>query len=311
MTFAFVFPGQGAQKVGMGKELLECSPAAQRTFEEADEALGEPLSKLIAEGPAETLTMTANTQPAILTMSVAAHRAFSERFSESPAFVAGHSLGEYSALVAAGAMSFSDAVRITRARGTFMQQAVPVGVGAMAAIIGLEPDDIEKACIEAAQGEVVSPANFNSPGQIVISGHATAVKRAGDLLTASGAKVIPLQVSAPFHSALMAKAAQSLFARLEDVRFASPAMPVVTNVEAAPNSDASRIRELLTAQVTEPVRWTDSVNWMVAQGVTRFVELGPGNVLAGLIKKTSANAKVASVNAPTGLDKALELLKEQ
>jgi [acyl-carrier-protein] S-malonyltransferase len=310
MKFAFVFPGQGAQKVGMGKELLESSAAARRTFEEADDALGEPLSRLIAEGPAETLTLTANTQPAIVAMSVAALRAFSERFDGLPDFVAGHSLGEYSALVAAGAISLADAIRVTRARGTFMQQAVTPGVGAMAAIIGLEPVDIERACAEAAQGEVVSPANFNSPGQIAISGHAGAVQRAGELLSKAGARVIPLQVSAPFHCALMVPAAQSLSLKLEEITFTAPAMPVVTNVEASPNNDPGRIRELLTRQVTAPVRWNDSVKWMVSQGVTRFIELGPGNVLAGLIKKTDSSARAVSVNAPGGIDKALDLLKE-
>lgn len=311
MKFALVFPGQGAQKVGMGKELIESSTIARRTFEEADEALGEPLSKLIAEGPAEALTLTANTQPAIVTMSIAALRVFQERCTELPVFVAGHSLGEYSALVACGAMSFEDAVRTTRARGTFMQQATAAGVGAMAAVIGLEPADIERACAAAAQSEVVSAANFNAPGQIVISGHAAAVKRASEILSQNGARVIPLQVSAPFHCALMAPAAENLRRWLADIRFNVPTMPVVTNVEASPNVDPTRIADLLTQQVTAPVRWSDSVRFMTGQDVTPFIELGPGNVLAGLIKKTDARAAVVSVSTPAAVDKALELLQKQ
>lgn len=305
---AFVFPGQGAQKVGMGRELFEASAAARSAFEEADAALGESLSSLIFEGPQEDLTLTANTQPAILTVSIAALRALKERSDLTPAFVAGHSLGEFSALVAAGALDFGDAVKTTRARGSFMQQAVPAGQGAMAAVMKKTPEEIAKACEEAAQGEVVSPANFNSPGQIVISGHKGAVERASAALKESGGRVIPLRVSAPFHCALMEPAAVGLDEFLGDIRFDSPRVAVVTNVEAAPNGDGDRVRELLVRQVTSPVRWTESVERMIQGGVTTFVELGPGNVLAGLIGKIDSSAKVVSIGTPETLDKALEEL---
>jgi len=306
--YALVFPGQGAQKVGMGRDLCETFDAARATFREADAALGEPLSRLVFEGPQETLTLTANTQPSILTVSVAALRALAGSTALAPSFVAGHSLGEYSALVASGAMSFADAVRTTRARGTFMQQAVPSGQGAMAAVMKKSEAEVAGACERAAQGEVVSPANFNSPDQIVISGHAGAVARASELLKEGGGRVIPLKVSAPFHCALMRTAAEKLDCFLGDVRFGAPAVPVVTNVEAAPNADAARIRGLLVTQVTSPVRWTDSVRYMIAQGVTTFIELGPGNVLAGLIGKIDGGAKVVSVGDPKGIEAAAEAL---
>jgi len=305
---AFVFPGQGAQKVGMGRELFEASAAARAAFEEADEALGESLSRLIFEGPQEDLTLTANTQPAILTVSIAALRALLERGGMAPAYVAGHSLGEFSALVAAEALGFADAVKTTRARGTFMQEAVPAGEGAMAAVMRKTPDEIAEACRRAAEGQVVSPANFNSPGQVVVSGHQAAVERASALLTESGGKVIPLKVSAPFHCALMAPAADRLDGFLSDVRLSTPRVPVVTNVEATPNTDGARVRELLVRQVTSPVRWTESVARMIGDGVTTFVELGPGNVLAGLIRKIDSTVKVVSVNTPASVDGALEEL---
>ncbi|MBW2276709.1 MAG: ACP S-malonyltransferase [Deltaproteobacteria bacterium] len=306
---AFVFPGQGAQKVGMGRELFEASAAARTTFEEADAALGESLSSLIFEGPQEDLTLTANTQPAILTVSIAALRALKEQSGDlSPSFVAGHSLGEFSALVAAGAIDFADAVKTTRARGTFMQQAVPAGEGAMAAVMKKTPEEIADACRQAAEGDVVSPANFNSPAQVVISGKKAAVERASALLAQSGGRVIPLKVSAPFHCALMEPAASGLDGYLADVQLSSPSVPVVTNVEATPNTDGARVRELLVRQVTSPVRWTESVQQMIKDGVTTFVELGPGNVLAGLIRKIDSSAKVISVSTPSAVDSALEEL---
>jgi [acyl-carrier-protein] S-malonyltransferase len=308
MGTAFVFPGQGAQKVGMGSELLRESAAARAVFEEADAALGEPLCRLILDGPAEDLQLTANTQPAILTVSIAALRAFEERSGFRPDCVAGHSLGEFSALVAAGALNFDDAVRTTRARGTFMQEAVPAGEGAMAAVMGKEPGEVAAACAEAANGEVVAPANFNSPDQIVISGAAAAVERASRLLAGSGARVIPLKVSAPFHCGLMQPAAARLDGFLAGVAFAEPRVPVVANVTAEPNSDAARIRELLVRQVTSPVRWTETVRFLLGRGVRRFVEFGPGNVLAGLIRKVDRDVDVVSVGTPDGVLKALAVV---
>jgi [acyl-carrier-protein] S-malonyltransferase len=308
MTAAFVFPGQGAQRVGMGRELLEASAAARAVFERADEALGEPLSRLILEGPADDLTLTANTQPAILTVSIAALEALREQVQITPQFVAGHSLGEFSALVAAGALELGDAVRTTRARGTFMQEAVPPGEGAMAAVIGKDPAEVADACDDAGEGEVVSPANFNSPGQIVISGHAAAVARASKLLADAGGRVIPLKVSAPFHCSLMAPAAARLDDFLGGIEVSDPAIPVVTNVEALPNSSGARVRELLVKQVTSPVRWTDTIQQLVDAKVDTFIELGPGNVLAGLIKKFDRSLNVVSINSPAGIEKALNVL---
>jgi [acyl-carrier-protein] S-malonyltransferase len=309
MKTAFVFPGQGAQKVGMGGELRQASAAARAVFEEADAALGESLTALILDGPAETLTLTANTQPAILAVSVAALRAFEERSGFQPDFVAGHSLGEFSALVCSGALGLADAVRTTRARGTFMQEAVPAGQGAMAAVMGRQPDEIAAACERAAEGEVVAPANFNSPDQTVISGAAAAVERASRILAGAGAKVIPLKVSAPFHCELMRPAAERLDDFLAGVAFTAPRMPVVANVTAAPNMDAARIRELLVRQVTSPVRWTDTVRFLQEQGVRRFVEFGPGNVLAGLIRKIDREVEVVSAGAPEGISKALSVVE--
>ena len=306
--YALVFPGQGAQRVGMGRELCDAFEAARTTFSEADAALDAPLSRIVFEGPQETLTLTANAQPSIVTVSVAALRALAARVALEPAFVAGHSLGEYSALVASGAMSFADAVRTTRARGTFMQEAVPAGLGAMAAVMRRSDAEVASACEQAAQGEVVSPANFNSPDQIVISGHAGAVARASALLKESGGRIVPLKVSAPFHCALMLQAAAKLETFLEAVRFGAMIVPVVSNVEAAPNADASRISSLLVAQVTSPVRWTDSVRTMISRGVRTFVELGPGNVLGGLIAKIDAETEVLSAGDPAGIEAAAAVL---
>lgn len=294
----------------MGKDLVEASPAAKAVFEEADDALGEKLSDLILNGPQEDLTLTANTQPAILTVSVAALRAFQEKCDLTPAYVAGHSLGEFSALVAAGGFQLADAVRITRARGTFMQEAVPAGQGGMAAIVGdITIEKLTEVCREAAGDQVVAPANLNAPGQVVISGHKDAVERASDLLEALELRVIPLPVSAPFHSSLMTPAAEKLGEALKAVNIGSLAMPVVTNVEATPNSDADRVVELLVKQVTAPVQWVASMRALLDAKVNTFIEFGPGNVLAGLMKRIDRKTKVVSVNSTGGLDKALASLE--
>lgn len=305
-TVAFIFPGQGSQYVGMGKALAAAYPEARAVFEAADDALGEKLSHLCFEGPEEALTLTANTQPAILTVSVAAHAAFSKRFATAPAFVAGHSLGEYSALVAAGALGLADAVRAVRARGTFMQEAVPAGAGAMAAVLGLPPEKVRECCALAAQGEVVSPANYNEPAQTVIAGSAKAVERAGELLKAAGAKrVVPLPVSAPFHCALMAPVVPRLQQVLSAVTFKAPAVPVVTNVEASPNADPARIMPLLLSQVVGSVRWVECVQALERAGVTRLVELGPGKVLCGLGRRIAKGLEWVGVEDPQSLEKAL------
>jgi len=299
---AFVFPGQGAQYAGMGKDMADNFPAARQVFEEANDALGFDLATLCYNGPEDELKLTTNTQPAILTVSTAALRVLEQESGLCPAYVAGHSLGEYSALVAAGALSFADAVRTVRQRGAFMQEAVPVGVGAMAAILGLDTLELEAVCQEAAQGQVVSPANFNSPGQVVIAGHATAVERAIELAKARGAKrAMPLPVSAPFHCSLMLPAGERLREVLAGIAVGPLRTPVVSNVEAAPNSDAGRVKELLVAQVSAPVRWDESVQKMAELGVERFIEIGPGKVLAGLIKRIAKGAAAQSVEDVAGL----------
>ena len=305
MSTAFLFPGQGSQAVGMGKALFDAFPEARAVFQSADDALAEPLSRLCFEGPESELVLTRNAQPAILTTSIAAHAVWSARGGPA-AFVAGHSLGEYSALVAAGALSLPDAVRVVRARGTFMQEAVPAGTGAMAAVLGLDAEVVTRVCAEVAGNEVVSPANFNSPEQTVIAGHATAVERAGAKLREAGAKrVVPLAVSAPFHTALMEPAKARLAEVLARCTVSAPRMPVVTNVEAAPNAEAERVVPLLLAQVSAPVRWVESVRALAAAGVTRVVELGPGRVLGGLVKRISRDIEVLNVEDPASLDKAL------
>lgn len=298
---AFVFPGQGAQSVGMGRGLAEAFPVCRATFDEADAALGFALSRIIFDGPADRLTLTEITQPAILTVSVAACRLLEER-GLRPDVVAGHSLGEYSAHVAAGTFSFADAVRTVHHRGRYMQEAVPVGVGAMAAILGLDEDAVRVACDEAAEGEVVSPANLNAPGQVVIAGHTAAVQRAGDRAKARGAKrVIPLQVSAPFHCALMRPAEERLAPELRALTARDPRVPVVANVDAEAKRDADAAIAALIRQVSAPVRWEASVRALAGAGVRAFVEVGPGTVLSGLVKKVAGEAAIVNLDQPAGL----------
>jgi [acyl-carrier-protein] S-malonyltransferase len=300
---AFIFPGQGAQFTGMGKELADSFPLAREIFAEADASLGFDLTRLCFEGPDEELKLTANTQPAILAASIAILRVVQAETGLRPSFAAGHSLGEYSALVCAGALSFADAVRIVRQRGTFMQEAVPVGTGAMAAMLGIERDELAEICTEAAQGEVVSPANFNSPGQIVIAGHAGAVARAIEIAKGRGyRKAMPLPVSAPFHCSLMQPAAERLRQVLDGINVSTPQIPVVSNVEALPNGDGARVRELLVNQVCSPVRWDESVQKMTELGVTRMIEIGPGKVLSGLVKRIVKDVEVANVETLASLD---------
>jgi [acyl-carrier-protein] S-malonyltransferase len=299
---AFLFPGQGSQKVGMGRALHDARPEAKAVFDEADAALGFSLSKLCFEGPEADLTLTANAQPAILATSVAALRVLTAETGLRPSVVAGHSLGEYSALVAAGALGLADAVRLVRLRGKFMQEAVPAGVGAMAAIViggGLDAAGVAAACAEAAQGETVSPANLNGGGQIVIAGHKAAVERACAAAKARGAKLAKmLAVSAPFHCALMQPAADRLAAELARVQFSAPRVPIVTNVEAAPNQDPALIADLLTRQVTGSVRWEESVQRIAAMGVTAALEVGAGAVLAGLVKRIAPGVQVQGAGDP-------------
>jgi len=307
---AFVFPGQGAQKVGMGKSLAENFPVCRDAFAEADAALGESLSTLCFEGPDEKLLLTENTQPAILAMSVAVLRLVESRGVRA-SFAAGHSLGEYAAHVAAGTLSFADALRTVRRRGRYMQEAVPLGEGAMAAILGLDAEKVSTACAEtmtALAGRVVSPANLNAPGQVVIAGHADAVAKASERAKALGAKrAIPLAVSAPFHCALMRPAEDRLAPELRALPTSDPKIPVIANVDAEPKRDAAAAIEALIRQVSSPVRWEQVVKRLVAEGATTFVELGPGSVLAGLIKKIDRGVKVMSVEDAQGLSALTEL----
>ncbi len=307
-TIAFLFPGQGSQSVGMGKELAAGFPAARETFQEADAALGYAHSALCFEGPEDRLKMTEVTQPAILTVSVAALRVLRQQGVE-PGFVAGHSLGEYSAHVAAGTLEFADAVRIVRNRGRYMQEAVPAGQGAMAAVLGLSLEEIEAACREAAQGEVVAPANINSPGQVVISGHAAAVERAAELVKQRGAKrAVMLPVSAPFHCALMQPAQDRLAADLKAAAFHPMRLPLVTNVDAEVIDSAEKAREALIRQVTGAVQWEKSMRALMAAGVETFVEVGPGKVLCGLMRQIDRAKSCFNVEDPASLEKTLAAL---
>ncbi len=306
---AFVFPGQGSQSVGMGKDLYDNFPVAKQVFEEADDALRFKLSEMCFAGTAEDLALTANTQPAILTVSIAALRAMkSENFPE-PDYVAGHSLGEYSALAAAGAMSFADAVKTVRRRGEYMQEAVSVGAGAMAAILGLDLVTVENACAEAAGGQVCSPANINSPTQIVIAGDAEAIDRAIEILKNKGAKrAIKLNVSAPFHCALMLPAQEKLAADLQRIRFADLKFPIIENVSAKANINGERVRISLTEQVSNPVRWNESVEKLVADGVETFIEIGAGKILSGLVKQINRDVRCLNVENSDSLRNTLETL---
>ena len=292
---AFVFPGQASQYPGMGKELAERYPSAKAVFDEADAALGLSISKMCFEGTEEELKLTANTQPAILTCSVAVSRVLAEK-GITPDFVAGHSLGEYSALVTAGALKFGDAVRLVRKRGTYMQEAVPAGVGAMAAILGISPAVVADACKRAAEGEICSAANLNSPDQTVISGNAGAVKRAVELASQAGAKrAVILAVSAPFHSALMMPAQERLEKDLRSTEFSTPRVPLVTNVDADSIETGDEARDALIRQVSMPVRWEESVRMLVEEGVNTFVEVGPGRVLTGLLRQIERSVSALNV----------------
>lgn len=304
--FAMVFPGQGSQATGMLAELAADNPLIEQTFSEASQALGYDLWALVQKGPAEELNKTWQTQPALLAASVAIFRVWQQKGGKAPAILAGHSLGEYSALVCAGVINFSDAIRLVELRGRLMQEAVPAGTGAMQAIIGLDDAAIAKACAESAQGQVVSPVNFNSPGQVVIAGNKEAVERAGAACKAAGAKrALPLPVSVPSHCALMKPAADQLATALEQLTFNTPTIPVVNNVDVKCETSPGAIRSALVRQLYSPVRWTECVQFMADQGVTSLLEVGPGKVLTGLTKRIVDTLTAAAINDPASLNAAL------
>ncbi len=308
--FAMVFPGQGSQAVGMLKDLAENYPVVKSTFDEASQVLGYDLWALVQEGPAEELNKTWQTQPALLASSVAIYRVWQSINGAQPEFMAGHSLGEYSALVCAGVIDFKDAIKLVELRGKLMQEAVPSGTGAMFAIIGLDNDSIQKACEQAAQGQVVAPVNFNSPGQVVIAGNKEAVERAGALCKEAGAKrALPLAVSVPSHCALMKPAADKLAITLNDITFNTPKFAVINNVDVKVETSAEKIKSALIAQLYSPVRWTESVEEMAKQGVTLLVEMGPGKVLTGLTKRIVDSLSACAVNDKASLDVAIENTK--
>ncbi|MCG6902955.1 MAG: ACP S-malonyltransferase [Rhodobacter sp.] len=309
MARAFVFPGQGAQTIGMGRALADAYPAARAVFDEVDDALGEPLGALIWEGEQDTLTLTQNAQPALMATSMAAMAALRTEGVEinAAAFVAGHSLGEYSALAAAGAISLADTARLLRLRGLAMQEAVPVGVGAMAALLGLDFEAVSAVAADAAQGEVCAAANDNDPGQVVVSGHKAAVERAVDLAKERGAKrAVMLPVSAPFHCALMQPAAEKMAEALAAVKISAPKVPLVANVLAHDVSDPDRIRDLLVSQVTHSVRWRESVLWMAGQGVTEVWEIGAGKALSGMVRRIDREIAVRAIGTPEDVGAAVQ-----
>ena len=310
-ALAFVFPGQGSQKVAMLAAMAEQHDVVQETYAEASEVLGYDLWQLVQQGPQEELNLTERTQPMLLAAGVALWRLWQQRGGEQPAVMAGHSLGEFTALVCARSIAFSDAVKLVQQRGAFMQSAVPVGVGAMAAIIGLDDDAINEACRDAAQSEVVAAVNYNSPGQVVIAGHAEAVARAAELCKTAGAKrALPLPVSAPFHTDLMRPAGDKLAEVMNSIELEVPQIPVVHNVNGLTESDPKKIRELMVEQIYSPVQWVACVRTMLGQGVQATVECGPGKVLSGLNRRIDKSIVVASLEEPAGLDKALAMARE-
>ncbi|WP_391529877.1 ACP S-malonyltransferase [Photorhabdus akhurstii] len=305
--FAMVFPGQGSQDLGMLADLATAFPVIEQTFAEASDVLGYDLWALVQQGPEEELNKTWQTQPALLAASVAIWRVWQEKGGKAPSLIAGHSLGEYSALVCAGVIDFKQAIRLVELRGKLMQEAVPEGVGAMYVIIGLDNESIDRACKEAAQGQIVSPVNFNSPGQVVIAGEKEAVERAGDACKAAGAKrALPLAVSVPSHCALMKPAADKLAVVLEGIEFSHPQFPVVNNVDVKIEQSAEAIRDALVRQLYNPVRWTETVEFIAGQGVGRLLEVGPGRVLTGLTKRIVNTLSAAAVNDTASLVTALE-----
>ncbi len=304
--FAFVFPGQGSQTVGMLADMAAAYPVIEETFAEASAALGYDLWALVQQGPVEELNKTWQTQPALLSASVALWRVWQQQGGKTPVLMAGHSLGEYSALVCAGVIAFADAVRLVELRGKFMQEAVPEGTGAMSAIIGLDDESIAKACESAAEGQIVSPVNYNSPGQVVIAGHKEAVERAGAACKAAGAKrALPLPVSVPSHCALMKPAAEKLAVELNAITFNAPQIPVINNVDVKCETSPEAIRSALVRQLYSPVQWTKSVEFMASQGVEHLYEVGPGKVLTGLTKRIVDTLTASAINEPAAMSEAL------